>query len=112
MANDQPLDEFWDSVPPGGGRLNLPNASPNGSCPAPAWFDLSIGPTDYDVRQLGLTLPSVQRTMPPASLVLTLFIGPNGQRPASGSVPVAPNKLGAWGCGLVNTTIAGWDFVY
>ena len=26
-ANDQPLDEFWNSVPPGGGRLNLPDAS-------------------------------------------------------------------------------------
>src|ERR1017187_3618141 len=28
-------------------------------------------------------------------------IGPKGQCPASGPVPVAPNKLGAWGCGLV-----------
>jgi hypothetical protein len=54
-------------------------------------FDLSIDPTDHAARQLGFDPP----------------IGPNGQRPASGPVPVAPNKLGAWGCGLVNTTSAG-----
>ena len=51
-------------------------------------LDSSIGTTDHAVRQ-------------------PVFIGPNGQRPASRPVPVAPNKLGAWGCGLVSTTRAG-----
>src|SRR5664280_1619648 len=36
----------------------------DGICRASAWFDLSHGPTDHAVRQLGLTLPSVQRTTP------------------------------------------------
>ena len=74
---------------------------------APTWFDPSINPTNHSLRQLGLTFPSIQRTMPAASLRLTFRIGPKGQCPASGPVPVAPNKLGAWGCGLVSTTSAG-----
>jgi hypothetical protein len=64
-------------------------------------------PTDNAVRQLGLTLPSVPTDDAVRQLSFDPFIGPNGQRPASGPVLVAPNKLGAWGCGLVNTTSAG-----
>jgi hypothetical protein len=42
------------------------------------------------------------------SLFLTdCLTGQGPVRPIGGPVPVAPNKLGAWGCGLVSTTIAG-----
>src|ERR1017187_6944185 len=63
--------------------LTLPSA--HGPCPAPAWFDLFIG-TNGPCR---------------GPAWFDSSIGPNGQRPACRPVPVAPNKLGAWGCGLV-----------
>src|ERR1017187_9000237 len=66
-------------------------AAPNGRCPAPAWFDPAID-SNRPRRAPAWFDPS---------------IGPNGPCPASGPVPVAPNKLGAWGCGLVSTTSAG-----
>src|ERR1039457_7344783 len=61
----------------------------------------SSAPTDHAVGQLGFD-SSISTT--DHAVRQPVFIGPNGQRPASRPVPVAPNKLGAWGCGLVNTT--------
>ena len=104
-------------------------AAPNGRCPALTRFDpfrrfqrtmpcasfsltFSSASTDNAVCQLGLTFLSAPTDHAVRQLSFDPFIGPNGQRPASGPVPVAPNKLGAWGCGLVNTTSASWSFVY